>query len=475
MSRRPLAAGLLTAAALMLTVVAPGLAADAASATASYGTGSSAPATTATPVLSARRMPDLLASYKADAQLGAALQPILAQATPTTCLTVHAQGRTIMASNGNLAVMPASTEKLLTATAVLDRMGPDAVLTTTAVSSATPSGGVLDGDLYVIGSGDPLLATTGYTSTFDEPNEPYNDYAQLADHIKAAGITEIHGNVVGDESRFDTQRYLPSWPHRYITASEVGPVGALMVNDGYTGLSLHPDAPAPMRKPGDPAPLAAETLISLLRSRGVQVTGTPSSGTAPAGAATVATLDSKPMSVNVDEMLRRSDNTTAEVLNKDLATLDSQPGTTANGAKVVRATLDHLGFPTDGAVTIDGSGLDLGNRVTCDLLVAALDHQGADSAVANDLPVAGRTGTLRKRLKGTAADGKVRAKTGTLNDVSALAGFATTAAGQQLTFAFVINGSLATAQNLTDDVAVALAQYGAGIAVDQLGPAQGPS
>jgi len=230
-----------------------------------------------------------------------------------------------------------------------------------------------------------------------------------------------------------------------------------------------------MRKPGDPAPLAAETLISLLRSRGVQVTGTPSGGTAPAGATTVASLDSKPMSVNVDEMLRRSDNTTAEVLNKDLATLDSQPGTTANGAKVVRATLDHLGFPTDGAVTIDGSGLDLGNRVTCDLLVAALDHQGADSAVANDLPVAGRTGTLRKRLKGTAADGKVRAKTGTLNDVSALAGFATTAAGQQLTFAFVINGSLATAQNLTDDVAVALAQYGAGIAVDQLGPAQGPS
>jgi len=169
-------------------------------------------------------------------------------------------------------------------------------------------------------------------------------------------------------------------------------------------------------------------------------------------------------------MLRRSDNTTAEVLNKDLGALDGSPGTTAGGAKVVDETLTELGLPTDGLVTVDGSGLDLGNRVTCDLLVAALDHQGPRSALADDLPVAGKTGTLRKRMKGTAAEGKIRAKTGTLNDVSALAGFATAASGEELTFAFVINGTLASSMTLGDQLGVALAQYGAGISLDQLGP-----
>ena len=83
--------------------------------------------------------------------------------------------------------------------------------------------GVIDGDLYVVGGGDPLLQTTGDQPSQEDPNEPYNDFAKLATAIKAAGITAIHGNVVGDESQFDTQRYVPSWPGRYITAGEVGP------------------------------------------------------------------------------------------------------------------------------------------------------------------------------------------------------------------------------------------------------------
>jgi D-alanyl-D-alanine carboxypeptidase/D-alanyl-D-alanine-endopeptidase (penicillin-binding protein 4) len=461
-----------TALVLFSVMATPAIAAGTTTTVGVGSTGTTGTSSTGgeTPVLSARRLPGLLAAHKADAQLQAALQPILSQATPTTCLTVSAEGRLVASSNGDLPVMPASTEKLLTATAVLDRLGPDTILTTAAVSASAPSDGVVDGDLFVVGAGDPLLATTGYVSTFEEPNEPYNDYAKLADNIKAAGISEIRGNVVGDESHFDAQRYLPSWPKRYITQSEVGPLGALMVNDGFTGLSANPDAPATVRHPGDPAPLAAETLISLLRSRGVQVDGTPSTGIAPSGATTVASLDSKSMSVNVSEMLQRSDNTTAEVLAKDLDTLGGGQGTTAGGAQVVHDTLDHLGLPTQGSVTVDGSGLDGGNRVTCDLLVAALDHQGAHSALADDLPVAGKVGTLRKRMRGTPAEGKIRAKTGTLNDVGALAGFATTASGEDLTFAFVVNGTLASSQALGDELGVALAQYGAGIALDQIGP-----
>jgi len=366
--------------------------------------------------------------------------------------------------------MPASTEKLLTATAVLDRLGADTKLSTSAVTVASTANGVIEGDLYVVGGGDPLLTTSGFLSTFEETDQRYNDYAKLADAIKATGITEIRGNVLGDDSKFDTQRYVPTWPARYIRKGEIGPLGALTVNHGFTGLSRTPDVPTDNRQQGEPAVLAAETLISLLTARGVTVSGGPSEAKAPDGATVVASLDSLSMSDTVGEMLRSSDNMTAEILLKDLAALDGVPGTTVGGAKAVQETLARLDLPTQGSVTVDGSGLDVGNRVTCDLLVGALDHQGPTSRLAGDLPVAGRTGTLRKRLRGTAAEGNVRAKTGTLNEVAALAGFAHAASGADLTFAVVVNGVSPAAVATTDEVAVALAQYGVGLSLDEIGP-----
>ena len=422
-------------------------------------------------MLSARRLPGVLAAAQADARLQAALAPILASATPTSCVRVEVGDRAIDRINGDIPLMPASTEKLLTATAVLDRIGADTKLTTSAVTVARNEDGVIDGDLYLVGAGDPLLATSGYTSTFEETDQRYNDFAKLADAIKAAGVTAIHGNVLGDESRFDTERYVPTWPGRYIRTGEIGPLGALTVNDGFTGLSRTPDVPTNDRQQGDaPATLAAETLISLLTARGVEVSGGASEAKAPDGATTVASLDSLSMADTVGEMLRSSDNTTAEILLKDLAAHDGTTGSTVGGAKVVQDTLSGLGLPTRGSVTVDGSGLDLGNRVTCDLLVAALAHQGPSSTLAAALPVAGRTGTLRKRLRGTAAEGNVRAKTGTLNEVAALAGFAHATSGDDLTFAVVINGTLATSVALTDEVAVAVADYGAGVSLEAIGP-----
>ncbi len=474
MPRRPSAASV--AIAMLFALVAGWVATPAAQADSPASEAEApAPRSVVTPVLSARRVPGLLAAHQADVALQAALQPILDQSTSTTCLTVQATGRTIENVNGDLPVTPASTEKLLTATAVLERMGEDGTVTTAAVAESAPQDGVIDGDLYVVGAGDPLLATTGYLATFDEPDEPYNDFAKLADAIKEARVTEIHGKVIADESKFDSVRYLATWPKRYITANEVGPLSSLMVNDGFTGYTEHPDAPASIRRPGEPAQLAAETLTSLLEERGVRVSGAPTTGTAPHAATTVASLDSLPMRTNVREMLRRSDNTTAEILLKGLAAHDGGLGTTEAGAAVVQDTLQQLGLPAHGSVTVDGSGLDLGNRVTCKLLSAALDHQGPGSSLADDLPVAGESGTLRKRMRGTAAEGKLRAKTGTLNEVSALAGFVRSASGEDLTFAFIINGALPNALTLSDQVGVALADYGNGVSLEALSPAPTPS
>jgi D-alanyl-D-alanine carboxypeptidase/D-alanyl-D-alanine-endopeptidase (penicillin-binding protein 4) len=426
--------------------------------------------TLSTPVLSARRLPTLLAAPAADTQLLNALGPIVAHANPTSCLVVKLDGRTVDDVRGSLPLMPASTEKLLTASALLSKVGADATTQTVASTTAQVHDGVLDGDLYLVGGGDPLLETTGYQPSQEDPNEPYNDFAKLAAAIKAAGITSIHGNVVGDESRFDTTRYVGSWPGRYITAGESGPLSALMVNGGFTGLTDHPDTPSADRQPGNPPQLAAATLVTLLRQRGVQVTGSGGTGHAPSDARTVATLHSLPLSSELLELLRRSDNTTAELLAKQLGRIVEGHGSTEDGAKAVQSTLAAMGMPMQGSHTVDGSGLDIGNRVTCDLLTALLDHAGPNSVLAHSLPIAGRTGTLRFRLGGTVADGRVAAKTGTLDAVNALAGYAHSVSGQTLTFAFIINGPSPTGSGVLDQAAVAITRYGAGLSLADLGP-----
>jgi D-alanyl-D-alanine carboxypeptidase/D-alanyl-D-alanine-endopeptidase (penicillin-binding protein 4) len=426
--------------------------------------------TLATPVLSARRLPSLLAAPLADEHLRATLKPLVARATPATCLEVTVDGRVVDDVRGGLPVLPASTEKLLTSTALLAHMPSTATFDTVAAAKSAPDHGVVDGDLYLIGGGDPLLATTGYQPTEEDRNEPYDDFAKVAKAIEKAGVTVIHGNVIGDESRYDTQRYVPSWPGRYITAGESGPLSALMVNGGFTGLTDDPEAPSADRMPGDPPALAAATLITLLRQDGVTVTGSAGTGHVPSGAQTVATFRSLPVSQILTELLRRSDNTTAELLNKELGHLVSGKGTTVAGAAAVQSTLAQLGLPMAGSHTVDGSGLDLGDRVTCRLLDAVLEHNGPNSVLAHALPVAGETGTLRERLAGTPAQGRVAAKTGTLDTVNALAGFAHSQSGEVVTFAFVINGNSPNGMELLDKAAIAFARYGVGTSLQALGP-----
>ncbi len=159
-------------------------------ASASTTTSARVPAPTAkltTPVLSARRLPTLLEAPAADSHLLAAIAPIVAQANPTSCLEAKIDGRTIDDVRGSLPLMPASTEKLLTATALLAHVPATTTYETRAVSTASSSGGVLQGDLYVVGGGDPLLETTGYQPSQEDTEEPYNDFAKLAAAIKAAG------------------------------------------------------------------------------------------------------------------------------------------------------------------------------------------------------------------------------------------------------------------------------------------------
>lgn len=394
-----------------------------------------------TPLFSARRVPSVAEQLAAGPELRLEMADVLRRSPPSTCAAVRMDGRFIYADDLDTPLVPASTEKLLTAFTALKVLGPDHRMVTKVVASAKPdAAGVVHGDVWLVGGGDPLLTTDAYRKTLPDPTQA-TALETLADRLVAAGVHQIDGRLLGDESRYDSQRFVPTWPSRYASDHETGPLSALTVNDGYASFPTPgPGARVPVKASPDPAKTAADALVLTLAARHVAVTGGAGTGPAAPGAVTLASLDSFPLSHIVGEMLANSDNQTAELVAKEIGRSAAPVGTTAGGVTVIRRTVADAGLPVTGTTQVDGSGLDLGNRVTCELLARLLDAAGPRSPLARGLAVAGKTGTLRGRLGSTAAVGRVRAKTGTLDDVTALAGFATTTRGQTLTFAIVGNG-----------------------------------
>jgi D-alanyl-D-alanine carboxypeptidase/D-alanyl-D-alanine-endopeptidase (penicillin-binding protein 4) len=409
------------------------------------------------PLLSPRRVPHLFTTPVADERLRQQVGAVVAGAPPATCLTVSVRGRPVVRVNGDVPLEPASVLKLLTAAAVLHHARPDEPVATTLVAGGEPKDGVIEGPLWLVGGGDGLLTTAGYHQSLRDRDQTVISFAGIADALAAKGVKEVRGDIVGDDSRYDTVRYLDSWPPRYLIQEAVGPVSALMVNDGVTGYEQAPDRPSTQRQPGDPPLAAAATLHSLLTARGIRVTGGPSVGRAPGNGHEVARIQSTIFD-QVDEMLAWSDNTTAELLTKEVGRRSRGSGSTAAGTQEMLAELQRRGIRTDGAVIVDGSGLDHGNRLTCDQITALLDRVGPDSTLARGLPTAGQKGTLLRRMRGTPGEGTVFAKTGTLGTVASLAGFQRTHRGEVVTFAFIQNGP-GVSTVLQDRLAEALHRY----------------
>ena len=429
-----------------------------------------APASLATPVLSARRIPWLLQGAVADPVLAAAIRGTIDRNPATWCALVEDRGRPVVDVHPDLALAPASVQKLLTGAAFLEAFGPDHTLRTVLVAAQGPVDGVVEGDLFVVGGGDPLFTTAGYQEAFDDPGQPSVDPAVLADALVAAGVTRIRGGVVGDDSRYDAERWVSTWPNRYRSDPSIGPISALAINDGFTGYAAAPERANPNRRAGDPPLLAAETLITIFEAKGIAVDGGPSTGVAPEGATEVAGVDSLPMRDLVGEMVLASDNNTAEMLLKELGLARKGQGSSAAGLAAATEVLTGLGLPVEGMALRDGSGLDPESRVPCAAVMAVLDRYGRASDLTTHLAEAGRTGTLRPRLGGEDTVGRVFAKTGTLNTVNGLAGWAETQGGAVLQFVGIGNGVDPRGRGASDAFARALMTYPEGPSVQVLGP-----
>lgn len=344
-------------------------------------------------------------------------------------------GRQLFSWRADAPRVPASVEKLYTTSSSLLRDGPAFTLPTVVTASAAPDAkGIVDGDLYLVGSGDPTLSTPGLQ--------------RLAEEVSDAGITRVD-EVFGDDSAWDRRIGGPDSAFGYDRYLG-GQLGALALNRGWNGGRLQPK----------PAAFAATKLVSALRAAGVKVGSVGGARTSPQGATEVARITSPPLRDLIRATNVPSDNYLAEMLLKGLGDRYDVLGTTGAGAAVARDTLDDFGIRPR---IVDGSGLSRGNRTTPRQVVRLLERmagQESGTAFRSSLAVAGRSGTVQRRMRGTAAAGNCRAKTGTLNGVSALAGYCKDRSGGEVAFAILMSRvGLFTAHGAQDRMAAAIARY----------------
>ena len=381
-------------------------------------------------------------------------------------------GKPLFAERATQRHPPASVEKLYTAIAALERLAPTAHLETTVLGTGhLAQGGVWEGDLYLRGGGDPTLGSSAFIRS--RYGGVGTSVSQLAAQLKGQGIERVTGRVYGDESYFDSLRGEPSSGYAWDPFLE-GDLSALAFNRGETGKEKGAHAPAAY---------AARQLRAALRHDGVAVERGGGAASAPAGATKLTVALSPTIEQLLGLTLPPSDNFFAETLLKGLGarfggagpSTTAAPGatttpaaaapapvtgTTAAGAKVARETIAELGLhPT----LVDGSGLSEEDKTSPYEVVTLLNeiaHTELGTILRGDLAVAGHTGTLAERMRGTAAAGRCQAKTGTLTGVSNLAGYCAAADGDELAFAFFNDGiSIEAAHTLQDNMAITLADY----------------
>jgi serine-type D-Ala-D-Ala carboxypeptidase/endopeptidase (penicillin-binding protein 4) len=376
------------------------------------------------------------------------VQPLMNAVGDRSCAAISLDGELVGEKNIDTVVIPASNMKILVGAVASDGLGNDFRYTTRVVGP-TPASGVIDGDVYLVGGGDPLLSGDWYPQSDLDRFPAFNTTSldELARNLAAAGVTQINGNVLGDGSRYDDEFYAPGWGAD-VNGIEAGPYDALLVNDARV---LGDE-----QRSGDPNQAGAREFVRILGEQGISVIGEPGTGTAPEGRAELAAVKSQPLTAAMAEMLTNSDNNTAELMLKEIGLAASGAGTRQAGADAIAATLAGWGLDTTGLVVADGSGLSADDRITCRTMISVLQHAGFDGPVGQGLAIGGKTGTLADAFGDTSVAGRIRGKTGTLNNVpydqdppavKALSGYLPVDGGGAIEYTLLLNGGIITDQS----------------------------
>ena len=389
------------------------------------------------------------------AGLAAALAPALANpdlgalgGTVSDALT----GTQLWEQGSTVPMQPASTNKLLTASAALLTLNRDARVTTAVVAADQP------GVVVLVGGGDPTLSSAppGQDTLYHGAAR----ISDLADQVRRSGVAVTSIQV--DTSAFTGPTMAPGWDPADIQGGDVAPIESAMVDAGRT-LPVTPDS---VRSP-TPALDAGRALAAALEvnPQAVSVVTTPVSGRQ------IASVQSAPLIERLREMMNESDNVMAECVAREVADAMHRPRSFAGAVDAVTNRLAGADVDMTGATLLDSSGLSVNDRLTAKTLddvigAAAGPDQQALRPLLDVLPVAGGSGTLSNRYVDIQTDGAaagwLRAKTGSLTGTNALAGIVTDAGGRVLTFALISNNAGPTGRTAIDDVAATLRPCGCG-------------
>ena len=453
-----------------------------------------------------------------DALLG---QPALEHAQLALAVRSLGSGETLYRANAAKLLIPASTMKVVTTAVAADRLGWQYRFETRLLATGRLANDTLDGDLVVVGGGDP---------TVNRRHEGRDTlFVAWAQALKAHGIFHVTGRVVGLDDAFAEPGWGLGWSWEDLAEGYGAPVAALQYNesevDVQVGPGMTPGLPAVVAlSPGDhdllvdnravttapgtartvtvarpagtrflvvsgdvpmdggatevtttaanPTTFYAAALRSTLQRNGIRVDGEAADADEVrkpidlGDARTVAVDLSPPLTEIVDVTLKWSRNEYAETLLRVLD-LNATSGATADGGlDTVRATLERWGVPRDGYRIFDGSGLSRYDGLSADALVAVLGAVWSDPRLRDPfvaaLPLAGQSGTLAHRMTDGPAEGRVSAKTGSMFNVRTLAGYVRTAGGDTLAVAFMANGFTLKAHEI-DQVSDEILQILAGL------------
>lgn len=343
----------------------------------------------------------------------------------------------------------ASNAKLFTTAAGLARFGPAAVIETDLLTTGPAVEGVLQGDVYLRGGGDPTFGSAKFTSRLGGNAS----VESLAAQVAALGIVKVKGRVYGDDSRFDALR--GTAPYGYSPHGEMGgQLSALIYSRGFLKGKFQSDPPRS----------AARELAKALEREDVDVVGGAGVAATPAGAQEIAQVVSQPFSRIAALTNKASDNFIAEMMLKLIASGPEGANgvTTSQGALWAQQYAAKAGTKV---ALVDGSGLSRGDLASPVSVVRLLRFQrsranGEWPAFWESLAVAGQSGTLSQRMRGSSATSACRGKTGTLSNVSALSGYCTARNGHLIAFSFVMNRTWpAGARAVQDKMTIAIAKF----------------
>jgi len=402
------------------------------------------------------------------------------------------RGDTLFARSAGDMMQPASTMKLYATAAALDRFGPEHTFSTDVLrDTATAGPGVVNGNLYLRGDGDPSMSSRFWK----DPNLPMNT---LARSIAGAGVKHVKGDLVFDASAFDDQKIPDGWKTTYLGSAYAAPFSALSLNENVVWVAVRPEGgtarvelePAtstiPLtsnvrvvrgsggrivaRRSGDgivvtgsvgansgtmryslvvpdPALFTAGALHAALKNAGITVDGVVRAGKTPGTAVKVASFGSPPLSQIVSDMNRESINVVAELLYRSAARATAPGGmstASASLANIRELLAKKVGTDPSQINVADGSGLSMLDSLTPRNMIHLLSyaHRGPwSSAFHGSLPVAGESELLRRRMRSTPAQGNLHAKTGTTDTVIGLGGYVTAKNGEIMAFSFLYNGA----------------------------------